>query len=364
LVVIAIIAVLIALLLPAVQAAREAARRAQCTNNMKQLGIALHNYHSATNSFPPGGCVTGLGSFGNNNLWGAWGAHALLLPYLEQQTIYSAINFGWETRNTGAGEAVNRTAIVTRLNAFLCPSSTLPIIGGNFTWNIAGVGYIMPGNNYFFSTGSSVMWRGDRNATFSGNPAIPNGLFNVGGPGYSIGEVLDGTSNTVAAGEWRIGDFNDFQNSIQDFVGNQSYADFGATGRDLVSPSANMPLGAVNLQKALNACAQTWNAKSGGFGTNGQRSWNGRMWHVGLYAHSLGNLVVPPNSPYPYCEYWSDNGDWDAGGLIGLTSYHSGGANVLFADGSVKFLKGSVSWPTLWAIGSRSQGEAVSADSY
>src|SRR5262249_42831094 len=89
LVVIAIIAVLIALLLPAVQAAREAARRAQCTNNMKQIGIALHNYHTANNSFPPGGTYASY-SIGYNINWGTWSAQALMLGFLEQQQLYNA----------------------------------------------------------------------------------------------------------------------------------------------------------------------------------------------------------------------------------------------------------------------------------
>src|SRR5262245_44254261 len=91
LVVIAIIAVLIALLLPAVQAAREAARRAQCVNNLKQIGIALHNYHTANNAFPL--CDTVAYSYGYNSDWGAWSAHALLLGYLEGQPIYNNCNF-------------------------------------------------------------------------------------------------------------------------------------------------------------------------------------------------------------------------------------------------------------------------------
>jgi prepilin-type processing-associated H-X9-DG protein len=361
LVVIAIIAVLIALLLPAVQAAREAARRSQCINNMKQLGLALHNYHAATNVFPPGGCT----ATGGNSLWGAWGPHSMLLPYLEQQPLFNALNFYYETRNNGLGESMNGTVITTRINTLLCPSSGLPIPGGNYNWNIAGVGtFVMPGNCYFFSTGSSGMWRGDAGATFQGSACVPNGLFSVGSAGYGLRDILDGASNTIAMGEWRIGDFNDFQNSIQDFVGNQNYTDWGANSRDLIAPTANMPLGGGGVQVALNQCAQSWQSGSGGFGTRGQRSWNGRMWHVGLYGHSLGNIIVPPNSPYPYCEFWSTNSDWDAGGFIGLTSFHSGGANVMFADGSVRFIKTNIAWNTLWSLGSRAQGETISADAY
>ena len=359
LVVIAIIAVLIALLLPAVQAAREAARRAQCVNNLKQLGLALHNYHSTTNTFPSGGYTASC----NSNLWGAWSPQVMLLPYIEQQASYNSINFWCETHNSSSGTTMSISAIAIKINNFLCPSS--PTVPGTAYTSVPnngvvnGVTYSLPGNNYFFSTGSSAMWRGDNGATFT-----PNGIFAVGGAGYGVRDILDGTANTVAAGEWRTGDFNDAQNSIQDFVGNQNYADWGATSRDLISAGANMPAGAADLQTALGQCAATWQARTGGFGTNGQRSWNGRLWAVGLYGYTLGNLLVPPNSPFPYCEFWSTNSDWDAGGIIGLTSYHSGGANVMMADGSVRFIKSSISYPTLWALGSRSQGEVISADSY
>jgi prepilin-type N-terminal cleavage/methylation domain-containing protein len=99
LVVIAIIGVLIALLLPAVQSAREAARRAQCTNNLKQIGLALHNYHQAVGSFPPGATVafsyTSSISSGYESVWGTWSFLSLMLPYLEQQPLYNACNFNW-----------------------------------------------------------------------------------------------------------------------------------------------------------------------------------------------------------------------------------------------------------------------------
>jgi prepilin-type processing-associated H-X9-DG protein len=126
-----------------------------------------------------------------------------------------------------------------------------------------------------------------------------------------------------------------------------------------------MPAGSGGIGMALQQCSAAWTTSPNtAFGTNGQRSWNGRCWQLGLYGYTLGNLVVPPNSAYPYCEFWSTNADWDAGGIVGLTSFHSGGANVGMADGSVRFLKSTVSYPTLWALGSRSQGETLSADSY
>ena len=117
LVVIAIIAVLIALLLPAVQAAREAARRAQCVNNLKQIGLALHNYHSSINALPwdhgPGG-------------WNEWSGMTMLLPYMEQQPLYNTINFNYIIGNGAAtatnGGFLNTTAIQTKLNGLVCPS--------------------------------------------------------------------------------------------------------------------------------------------------------------------------------------------------------------------------------------------------
>ena len=129
LVVIAIIAVLIALLLPAVQAAREAARRAQCVNNLKQIGLALHNYHDQNNSFPPGGVQLFLpgnnsDSVGWNGLSNTLSWRALILPQLEQSPLFNAINLsvtpagGATAGNPGAGYTIWTTAI----NSFLCPS--------------------------------------------------------------------------------------------------------------------------------------------------------------------------------------------------------------------------------------------------
>jgi prepilin-type N-terminal cleavage/methylation domain-containing protein/prepilin-type processing-associated H-X9-DG protein len=357
LVVIAIIGVLIALLLPAVQAAREAARRSQCTNNLKQLGLALHNYETATGSFPLGGNDNAGGPTTNDDrFWGAWSAQTLLLPYLEQSPIYSALNFNYLGRSDGPGENSNATGVMARLNVFLCPSSTPP----SQTWlAVNNIAKPFAGNNYFASSGSSIMWLGNQ------NNGTPNGIFAVGGPARAIRDIRDGTSNTVAFGEMRVGDFNDNLNSIQDIVGNNAFATFpGAGDRNMVSPNSNMPAGAPYLLTALNACAASWQSKTGGYGTNGQRSWNGRMWHVGNYGHALGNLLVPPNSNFPYCQFWDTNGDFDSAGIVGLTSYHSGGANVAMADGSVKFLKSSTAYTVLWALGSRDQGETLSSDSY
>jgi prepilin-type N-terminal cleavage/methylation domain-containing protein/prepilin-type processing-associated H-X9-DG protein len=361
LVVIAIIAVLIALLLPAVQAAREAARRSQCVNNLKQLGLALHNYESTAQSLPLGGNNGPGGPTTNDNrYWGGWSAQTMLLPYMEQTAVYQALNFNYLGRSDGFGENSNATGVMTRINSFLCPSSTPPMQ----TWlSVGGSAKLFAGNSYFASAGSSIMWIGwptDK----------PNGLFAVGGVPYSLRDITDGTSNTIAFGEFRIGDFDDSKNSIQDIVGItwSSSAFTGMPNRNMDRPPGNMPgpgnVGAAALLTDLRTAGASWNARTGSYGTNGQRSWNGRMWHVGNYGHALGNTLVPPNSQYPYFQYWDSNGDFDSAGVCGLSSQHPGGANVVFADGSVKFIKSSTSFPVLWALGSKSGGETVSADSF
>jgi prepilin-type N-terminal cleavage/methylation domain-containing protein/prepilin-type processing-associated H-X9-DG protein len=370
LVVIAIIAVLIALLLPAVQSAREAARRAQCVNNLKQIGLALHNYVSTHNSFPLGGTPNqpGPGDYWGNpgSYWGAWSAHAALLSYMEQEPIYQAINFSYEAWGAdGNGQNSNFTAVGNRVNSFLCPSSKPP---WGSMGTLGGVDRTWPGNSYFASVGSSVMWRGDEGTR-------PNGCFANGGPVTELRDITDGTSNTIVFGEFRIGDQDDNKKSIQDIIGLPSWPEFGVGGdRDINGPLANMPAGGSALVTALQQAAQVLNTGNGGYSgwycpvgvgdSNGQRSWNGLVWHVGQYSYGLGNILVPPNSQFPYIQFQNGNCDFDSAGVVGLTSYHPGGANALFGDGSVKFLKSSTAYTVIWALGSKDNGEVVGADSF
>src|SRR5271165_6477704 len=123
LVVIAIIAVLIALLLPAVQSAREAARRIQCTNNLKQIGLAMHNYHTANNTFPQGVSASfNTAPYGPCIAWSGWSAQALMLGYMEGNTIYNACNFNIDPFSSPVSPLINGTAVYTKIAAFLCPS--------------------------------------------------------------------------------------------------------------------------------------------------------------------------------------------------------------------------------------------------
>ncbi len=187
LVVIAIIAILIALLLPAVQQAREAARRTQCKNNFKQLGIALHNYHDTYKMFPPNGVAGTTENIGGryNQAWLAWSGLTMLLPYIEQSTIYNQINFDYRWDNNNGGTR-NNTMARTRISAFVCPSD--PGADARYTAN-------MSPTSYCFSAGPGSSW------SMRGNPIGFATLFR----GTKIRDIGDGTSNTIAMAETQIG---------------------------------------------------------------------------------------------------------------------------------------------------------------
>jgi len=355
LVVIAIIAVLIALLLPAVQSAREAARRSQCTNNLKQIGLGLHNYHSTHGCFPPGGIAArrmDLPSDGpiggdNGSPWGSWSVHAMLLGYMEQQPIYNALNFAVATQGGDEfGPAALSTGIRTKINSFICPSG--PRVPGNWTF----YGAPAPGNSYFASLGASINW-----SIGLSNP--PNGIFAYGGT-KGINDITDGTSNTIAFGEWRIGDYDANKLSIQDVINLQGTF---PPGSDWDHPLNNMPYGGNAFRQWLNTIVAAAPGTLGSWGDN--RSWIGEQWCTGMPGRTLGTTLLPPNSPYPNADIntWGQ-GDWDTPGMWNLSSHHSGGANVMMGDGSVRFLKSSLGMMTLWQLGTAAGGEVVSSDSY
>jgi prepilin-type N-terminal cleavage/methylation domain-containing protein/prepilin-type processing-associated H-X9-DG protein len=351
LVVIAIIAVLIALLLPAVQAAREAARRAQCVNNLKQIGLSLHNYIQVNDTVPPA-CLDTLTTAVALITNGSYSAQARLLPFLEQQAMYNAANFSVNVINSGVGANMNRTVVSTRLNSFLCPSDTPP------SWNLIFTAYtaVAPGNSYFASVGSSLEF----NASMTGGP--PNGVFayyplGKGGAPVSIAGITDGTSNTIAFGEWRIGDGNtNLVSAGSDIVMVGSYP----SGVTRNTPQMSMPAGGSVLLPWLQQCASNLLASR----TN-HTSYLGMDWAIGLMSYSFGTVVMPPNPKYPFCSVSTVSSNTIQNpAAIGLSSRHPGGANVLMCDGSVRFLKDSTNQYTVWALGSRAQGEVISSDAY
>jgi prepilin-type N-terminal cleavage/methylation domain-containing protein/prepilin-type processing-associated H-X9-DG protein len=360
LVVIAIIAVLIALLLPAVQSAREAARRAHCTNNLKQLGIAMHNYHTGNGSFPPGGAYT-TGGYGSSTYsvgWGTWSAQALMLGYLEQQPLYNASNFSWVV-GFGSGFNINSSVSVSLLSVFICPSDGL-ITRASGTWGdpttLSCWQWTGTTNNYFASAGTST--------NYGGAGVDTTGPFNEGGKTYGVQHITDGTSNTIAFFEGLVGDGTIELVKWRDgpvLTQNSNVCQGGWCG--VYDVSSNY----AGVVADLNACMAGFLVqKSRGAGAYNQK---GFRWAEDDGGFGIANTIVPPNStqwPFAWCAIARSkpNSNASDGQYQNATSNHPGGANFLFADGSVHFLKSSISIKTYWALGTKANGEVISSDSY
>jgi len=330
LVVIAIIAVLIALLLPAVQAAREAARRAQCINNLKQVGLALHNYHQGIGSFPMGASLNPWNAPGDGDGWSGWSAHSLMLPYMEQAPIYNAINFSWACERGGLGAQINSTAYNTKINSFLCPSD------GN-----AGKQNI---NSYAGSMGTTTIIFGYQST----------GLFTYL-TAYNVADVTDGTSNTIAFAEALVGDSNPTALKRGNSTGNAG-GNNGQAGNMLDAS------GMITGIKADIIQCTAWFVAPGG-----QAGGRGSHWGWGILGSTMFNTVIPPNGggqiQWGACRLdCCLNANHDH--YTNSTSSHSGGVNVALADGSVRFIKDSIAYPTWWALGTRANGEVLSSDGY
>ncbi|QDV34819.1 DUF1559 domain-containing protein [Tautonia plasticadhaerens] len=343
LVVIAIIGVLIALLLPAVQAAREAARRSQCTNNLKQIGLALHNYHSTNEVFPMGSsrAPTPAGP-PNWQWWGDWSAQAMLLPYLEQQPLFSAANFSLTAMGPDPAHRTNDTVVNTRLAGFLCPSD------GN-----AGRNYT---NSYYASAGTTTHRYHDVDFT---------GVFGRNFS-YGIRDITDGTSNTVAFSESLIARPTG-QRTRSHSVVNVTQLQIPEVNRqsDMWSmvPMGTAPPGPT-VTGYLQACVDKLKS---GTPANDIKGNQGERWAWGETGMTIFHTLVPPNSKqfaFGSCRDDCAGCSPDAAVFTNAQSNHPGGVNVLMADGSVRFIKDTITWSTWWSLGTKANGETVSADQY
>jgi prepilin-type N-terminal cleavage/methylation domain-containing protein/prepilin-type processing-associated H-X9-DG protein len=334
LVVIAIIAVLIALLLPAVQSAREAARRAQCVNNLKQIALAMHNYHDTVGSFPPGALDGGDPYGWWAGPWWPWAVY--ILPEMEMTPLYNAINFSVHAQmtydNNAGGDASPEHVTVYRtiINTYQCPTDDTAKLFTNLQWvtisNLAGMytGAVMcyVGNWGDMKVGYPIFDQYAGDPYLDNNGTISWGCNNkfrgvVGdcsnGAVVRISAITDGTSNTFLAGE----NSPYYNGSLLWTNGTGTYA------------STAIPLNwRTNLQ-------------------DGQVDVDGTVCSI-QYLNSIQSPHCFRNQTYNY----------------GFKSKHPGGANFALSDGSVRFVKQSINPRTYNALGSRAGGEIVSSDSY
>jgi prepilin-type N-terminal cleavage/methylation domain-containing protein/prepilin-type processing-associated H-X9-DG protein len=328
LVVIAIIAVLIALLLPAVQAAREAARRSQCVNNMKQLGLAMQNYGDTNGALPPASSTLGSTVLGPMN---NFSKKPRILPYLEQNALYNSLNMSYAQET-----AQNATNLTTQINTFNCPSdgnnpSATYAVNGAGTLPIAYTSY--PDNLGTIHTNNGGQYDG---------PAYDLGVSTYG-PTVTLAGITDGTSNTAAWSEMVRGKGGTTSQGL-----NQVYT------MSIPLPTA---LTYVPLTTYLNACKTSTTLVSPPF------DFKGRIWGTDYAAQGGGySHIMTPN--LKACVFSGQTQPLQYTAMcVGASSFHSGGVNVSFLDGSVRFMKDSVNQQTWWAIATKAGGEVIDGSS-
>lgn len=342
LVVIAIIGILIALLLPAVQAAREAARRAQCSNNLKQLGLALHNYHDTYKTFPsnPGGNFTSNPARGCQN-WYRWSGIASLLPYIEQTALYDQIDFSTDW-NTGTNNTVVRR---TRLDSALtCPSDP----GSKVAYTTD-----MGPCSYNLSRGPCSVWD-VRNGQEVG--------FTDGAFWCTMAHIRDGSSNTIAMGECTIGR-NQGMWPLGSSKRDSSYMVMGAGDLTQPAPVLGNARTFTTRQADLDAirayyqnCLAMYDA---GTGYHGSYDEQGRWWASSRTHQGIGmSTLIAPNAG-PGCDNNGTSSVTEAR-VKEASSYHPGGAQTVRADGSAAFVSETINQAVWISLGSINGGETIS----
>lgn len=348
LVVIAIIAVLIALLLPAVQAAREAARRSQCVNNLKQLGLAVHNYNDQNNCFPLKDLYPHVA-----NVSCGWSLSwpLAILPGMEQTTLFNAFNFSFSTGGadydaacTTGGGWNNSTVGRVQVATLLCPSESLserPDAGFgsmNYYGNLGGPGVITTHTGIIIPNGEGV------------TPTIGS-TYGRGGP-VTFAAVTDGSSNTALFSEKLYGS----PNTVGTIKVNSNNAK-----RGLFTPSATVP---HDTGDPVQAMAFLANCKNIPATTVAASSVAGLSWTKAYPPYSVINAYTHFGGPNSVaCS--NDNSYWGGpSASVPPNSNHPGGVNLGMADGSVRFVKDSVNLQAWWAIGTRAGGEVVSSDAF
>jgi len=334
LVVIAIIGVLIALLLPAVQKAREAANRTSCKNNLKQLGLALHNYESTTRQFPPAfpsnagasPIFAGLPAY-----FFSWSALARLNPYLEQTNIYNAMDLTQPIYMPPAFNIspANQFAIQQIVPTFLCPSDRMEPVSVAYGEPIIGP------TNYAVCLGTGTTNGGSP----FGSPWKADGMFQAK-KANKIASISDGLSHTAAISESLLGDGD--ENAFGPIPGDPqlvyAYTGFGTPLNDANCANANL-----------------WNVENR----------RGFMWATGEIRCASYNHYYTPNAKIYDCvtnDLTPGEGIFTAVGFRAARSRHPGGVNVLLGDGSVQFITDNVDLTTWRALSTRSGGEVVTED--